>query len=222
MAPNLLSRTAFVRADFDSTNSQCVDEKSVSSDFILQNVYSHLIKDGANFRALCPANHLEEELIRHIIDVVDDFKQNFIGTIKGLLSTLEFSEDTSGTIIQGVANELFCEGITWSRIIAFFVFVGELTLQYLANNYPPSIVDVIYECYSKFVKETLTNWISDHGGWEGVRSLSIKRDDSNQEITTPMPNGSLDKGWANSILYSTVKMFGTIAFLANSSGSNLP
>lgn len=219
MAPNLLARTAFVRGDFDSANSQCVDEKSISTDRILQNVFSHLVKDGANFRAICPSNQEEEELIRDLIGILEDFKQNFIDTIKGLYSEIEFSLNSSGALIQGVANELFCEGITWSRIIAFFVFVGELTLQYLANNYPRSIVDVIYECFSKLVKETLINWIIDHGGWEGVRCLSKKRDDSNQEITT---TGSSDKGWAKSILYSTVQMFGAIAFLANSSGSNLP
>ncbi|GFU45563.1 apoptosis regulator BAX [Nephila pilipes] len=219
MAPNLLVKAAFVRGDYDSANSVCVDEKSISTDFILQNAYSHLIKNGANFQAIRPTNYKEEQLIQDLLNIVDDFKLSFIGSIKVLTSDLEFAPNTLGTVLQGVANELFCEGITWSRIIALFVFVGELTLQCLANDYPRSIVDVIYECFCKLVKETLINWIVEHGGWEGVRSLSKKRDDSNPEITTPQ---SSDKGWAKSIFHSTVRIFGTLALLANSSGTNMP
>ncbi|KAG8201614.1 hypothetical protein JTE90_012685 [Oedothorax gibbosus] len=220
MAPNLLVKAAFVRGDYDSSKPVPDETKTIRTDFILQNVFAHLIKNGSSFQAIPPQNYKEEKVISDIIDIVNSFRMNYLSTIQNLCSQLEFSNDTMGTVLSGVANELFCEGITWSRIIALFVYVGELTLLCLVKNYSSDLVNVMYECFRKLVKENLSGWVEDHGGWEGIQSLCKSRGESNRHL----PENSLpsDKGWAKSILHGTVRMIGTIAHIANTTGQNFP
>lgn len=165
MAPNLLVKAAFVRGDYDSSKQVRDGTKSIRTDFILQNVYAHLIKNGSSFQAIPAANYKEEKVISDVLEIVDCFRMNYLSTIQKLCSQLEFTNDTMGTVLSGVSNELFCEGITWSRIIALFVYVGELTLLCLVKNYSSDLVDVMYECFCKLVKENLSGWVEDHGGW---------------------------------------------------------
>jgi hypothetical protein len=145
--------------------------------------------------------------LEQLKETVKAFQLNYADTVKSLCTEIEVNEDTVNSVILGVANELFCEGITWSRIIALFVFVGELTKLCLLNNLPVHIVDVVYECFSRLVKEKLECWVHDHDGWEGISSLSIAQPENSSKLSNP--------GWAKSLFYNTVRMIGTVAQIAN-------
>lgn len=162
MPPHLLLKPTFIE-NFDKND--CNEKDKVRTDFVLQNIYSYSLRNKYEFNAVCAMNKEEEFVMRELEGTVYAFQTNYGGNVKSLCTELEITEDTIGTVILGVSNELFSDGITWSRIIALFVFVGELTLLCLSRKFPERIVDEIYECFCKLVKEKLKGWIDDHGGW---------------------------------------------------------
>ncbi|XP_015908556.1 apoptosis regulator R11 [Parasteatoda tepidariorum] len=197
MPPNSFNRPPAVRA---ISESEIFSKRSaIRTDYILQNLYKHLIKDVCCFEAICPANKNEEELFTELKKILDDFKFRNGSKIDILCSQLVISMDTLGSALYGVSNELFVEGYTWSRIIAFFVFVSILTVQCVENNLSENVVDVMYENFCRLVKENLKPWIDDHGGWEGFLSLKDDR---------PV-------GWANNIWRNTYAAVTNLVHLAN-------
>lgn len=219
MPPNLLLKAAFVRGELESIDAPSYDEKElIRTDFILQNVYAYLLRKTCDFDAVRAKNKREDYVLKELEETLSAFISSCGDNIKGLCLELEVSEETIGSVILGVSNELFCEGITWSRIIALFTFIGELTLQCLSKRFPEKIVDEIYECFCKLVKENLKGWIDDHGGWEGLTALSLTQGNINSLESPKLSNS----GWAKSLLYSTVRMVGTLAHIANSSSHALP
>lgn len=138
----------------------------VRTDFILENVFSYLVRDIYNFTAISPMNKKEKDVFEGMKETLNAFKDDYAYSVKSLCAEIGLiTEDNVGSILLGVSNEVFSEGITWSRIIAFFVFVGELTIMCIYKKLPKSIVDVMYECFSRLVKEKLESWIEDHDGW---------------------------------------------------------
>lgn len=167
MAPNLLFKAAFVRGELDDFEKRHYTKNDIiRTDFILENVFSYLLGDNYNFDAISAMNKKEKEIFNGMKETLNAFRDSYAGPVKSLCAEIDvITEDTVGSILLGVSNELFSEGITWSRIIAFFVFVGELTIMCIYKNLPKSIVDVMYECFSRLVKEKLESWIEDHDGW---------------------------------------------------------
>lgn len=146
------------------TESEVLNKSgSIRTDYILPNLCSYMIRDVCRFDA--PANKDEEELLGEIKKIVDDFKLDNGQNIQVLCSELIVTADKLDSILYGVTNELFVEGYTWSKIIAFFVFVSILTDQDNISK------DILYEKFCRLVKEILVPWIEDHGGWEGVLCL---------------------------------------------------
>ena len=216
MPPNLLVKAAFVRGELE--NIERKDHKGINgirTDFILRNVYSYLLSGQCDISKLSARNKNEERVLEDWKETVKAFRFNYASSVKGLCSEIEVTEETVGSVLLGVSNELFCEGITWSRIVALFVFVGELTSLCLSKDLSNYIVEDVYNCFSKLVEEKLQSWIDDHDGWEGISSLSVI---TQQENSGKMSNPS----WAKSLLYGTVRMIGTVAHLANYSNQVVP
>lgn len=217
MPPNLIVKAAFVRGELNDLQKKDFFGKDViRTDFILQNMFAYLVKDQYKFDAISAINKREKDVLEGMKETVDAFRLNYASTVKSLCAEIDLiTEDTLGSVLLGVSNELFSEGITWSRIIAFFVFVGELTILCVSRKISKSIVDVMYECFSRLVNEKLQSWIDDHDGWEGITSLSVVAQQENSlKISNP--------GWAKSLLYGTVRMIGTLAHIANTSNPVLP
>ena len=118
-------------------------------------------------------------------DTIDAFRFSYSSKLKKLCNETDIvnvTVDTIDSAILNISNELFSDGITWCRIIAFSIFITELVIKCISNEFTKSVVDLIYECYSRFVKERLESWIKDHDGWEGVLSLSIT--EKNEKIVS--------------------------------------
>lgn len=70
------------------------------------------------------------------------------------------------------------------------------------------IVDIMYECFARLVKEKLESWVEDNNGWIGVESLSTVLQ---KETSLNMSNPS----WAKYLLNATIIRFtGTLASTA--------
>lgn len=199
MASNLLFKAMFVRGELDDFEKRYyTKEDIIKTDCILENVFSYLLRDHYNFNTICKMYKKEKHVFETIKETLNFFRNKYGDLVKILCSEMDdIDEDTVDSVLLGVAHALFSEGITWSRIIAFFHFVGELTITCIIRKLPNSLVDVIYECFSKCVKVKLESWIEDHDGWEGVSSLSV----SIQEHLLNISKLSCSK----SLLYATRK-----------------
>lgn len=167
MAPNLLFKAAFVRGELENFDKRPYTKNDiVRTDFILENAFAYLLENHYKFDAISAMNKKENDVWDHMKETLDAFRDSYASPVKNLCAEIDIiNEDTVGSILLGVSNELFSEGITWSRIIALFVFVGELTIMCISKKLPKSIVDVMFECFSRLVKEKLESWIEDHDGW---------------------------------------------------------
>ncbi|GIX76114.1 apoptosis regulator BAX [Caerostris extrusa] len=229
MPPNLLVKAVpnlLFRGGYDSDDSnKTVDESVIRTDFILQNIFSYLLRDPDDFQPICAANVQEEKVFVEYQVIVDEFKQNYSSDLQDLCAELEFKTNKLASTLQGVCNELFSEGITWSRLVSFFVFVGELTCKFQVR-YADFSIDSMYRCFYNIVTKDLYTWVQDHGGWEGIEAVSRKKN-SNQGSpeTAPSNQESTEEevpqrdGLGRNILHNSVRLLGVLAQLSSISKS---
>lgn len=195
MADNVLFKSAFMRKETDSFEERCYNkQKIIRSDYILENIFSYLLRDHYNFDAISPMNEKEKQVFEGTKEILDVFRESYATPLKNLIAEINVEEITIGSQLLCVADEMFCDGITWNRIIAFIVFVGELTI---IKKLPTSLVDVIYECFSRLVKEKLESWIEDHDGWDSLNKLSVV---SQQENSFKASNTN----WTSTLKYNII------------------
>ncbi|XP_055936363.1 bcl-2-like protein 2 isoform X1 [Argiope bruennichi] len=96
-------------------------------------------------------------------EFTSQFKEQFVEMCEKLSIN---AENMKGTL-DGVANELFSEGIKWARIVALFVFGSELAI-HCKNRNCLDLINIIAYSLATYITEKLLPWINDHGGWEGL------------------------------------------------------
>lgn len=166
MPPNLLVKPAIVRGDLAELENNSSGNNGVRTDFILENIFSYLVKDHHTLTPMSAINQRENDVLVGMKETIDAFRSRYADTVKNLCATIdEISEHSVRIVLLGVANEIFSEGIGWSRVIAFFVFVGEIAITCVSRNLPSSALDAVYDCFSSYVKEKLEMWINDHESW---------------------------------------------------------
>ncbi|KAF8792126.1 Apoptosis regulator R11 like protein [Argiope bruennichi] len=214
MAPNLLLKAGFVRGDYDSkeTVTKC------RTDFILQNVYFLVIKNDSTFKPMSAVNSKEERVFMIYKAIIEEFRDSYTNTIQNMTKRMQnVPLEFISQLLQTVSAELFCEGITWSKVIGFFVFVGELALQRITNDKSGDATKKIYECFCRHVKETLITWVEDNGGWEGLECLSLKNDSALKlDATSDLnPTKSSEQVWYKSFATGAFRVVGTLFQLAS-------
>lgn len=103
--------------------------------------------------------------------LAEEFNAQFREQFLEMCSQLEGVSESSAVrqTVEGVANELFNDGIKWARIVALFVFGGELAAHYTKKRGgAQELVDSIALTVAAYVSAKLLPWINDHGGWEGL------------------------------------------------------
>ncbi|CAL1276183.1 unnamed protein product [Larinioides sclopetarius] len=95
------------------------------------------------------------------------FKEQFVE----MCEKLNINAENMKATLDGVANELFCEGIKWARIVALFVFGSELAIHCKNRNWL-DLINIIAYSLATYISEKLLPWINDHGGWEGLVHFS--------------------------------------------------
>lgn len=111
--------------------------------------------------------------------LADEFSSQFKEQFVEMCDQLEVNEETMKQTIEGVANELFNDGIKWARIVAFFVFGSELAIHCKKRNWI-ELIDIIALSLSSYISEKLLPWIYDHGGWEGLVIFNEGADSDHQ------------------------------------------
>lgn len=96
--------------------------------------------------------------------LADEFSSQFREQFVEMCDQLDVHEETMKCTIEGVANELFSDGIKWARIVAFFVFGSELAIHCKKRNWN-ELINIIAVSLSSYISEKLLPWINDHGGW---------------------------------------------------------
>lgn len=164
-----------------------------------------MLESKYEFHTICAKNQIEIDTFKSFKEILNTFKKEYEYVVRSRCFEIDpINEDTIDSILSEVGNELFSTGITWNQIIAFFYFVGELTLVVIFKKLPNSLVDVIYNCFSEFVKEKLELWIQDHNGWEGI---FMKKEDIGKMSTKYL--------LFKILLYTFVIIFGTLSNLSN-------
>ncbi|XP_029015137.1 apoptosis regulator BAX-like isoform X2 [Betta splendens] len=73
-------------------------------------------------------------------------------------------------IFMKVAFEIFSDGrFNWGRVVALFYFACRLVIKALVTHIP-DIIRTIISWTLDYLREYVINWISEQGGWEGIRS----------------------------------------------------
>lgn len=200
MSSNTLFESAFLQSDHFSFE---LKNDTIRTNFLLENIFSYMLGSKYDF-AFLPALNAKErdtlELYKRTLDIFEDTYD-----LKYICD--EINEETLCNTLFKVADELFSEGITWSRIIAFFVFVKHLTHIYIQKaDLPTFLVDEIFESFSKSVKMTsLESWIEFHGGWEGISSFQIEKKKFRAKKVS----------WVKILFHGVIKTFGIFSALGN-------
>lgn len=164
-----------------------------------------MLENKYKFHTICAKNWIEEDTLKSFKEKLNRFKDENGYNVRNHCFQMDpINEDTVDSIFSDVTNELFSDGITWNLIISFFCFVGELTLVVIFKKLPTSLVDIIFEYFSKFVNEKLELWIQDHGGWEGI---FMKKEDI----------GKISAKYFlfKMLMYTVVIIFGTLSDVGN-------
>lgn len=119
--------------------------------------------------------------------LADEFSSQFKEQFLEMCEQLEVSEETMKLTIEGVANELFSDGIKWARIVAFFVFGSELAIHCKKRNWP-ELINTIALSLSTYISEKLLPWINDHGGWEGLIVFNESSDSEQNNKNSRWPS----------------------------------
>lgn len=117
--------------------------------------------------------------------------------LKNMCDKLDIRASTAHVTFRTVADEIFCTGINWGRIVVLFCFAAEVAV--FCSQHEIDVVEDVVRWLSDYLSErTLAEWITKTGGWE---AFSEQFKDVQDER---------EKFWWNSILYTTLGL-GTLA-----------
>lgn len=111
MTNNLRFKSTFLREELDNFGYTKAD--IIRTDFVLENVFSYLVRDHYDFNAISGMNEKENHLIEKTKEILNAFTETYTDSVKQMCAEIiNINEDDVGSILLGVGNELFAEGIT--------------------------------------------------------------------------------------------------------------
>lgn len=109
-----------------------------------------------------------KEVVDQLLKIADDLNKN--AELQHLISTVQ--SNCAQDVFMTVARSIFDDGINWGRVVALFHLAYRLIFQALTQNHF-EIIKKIISWFLQFMKEHITAWIRQQGGWEGIfRSMS--------------------------------------------------
>lgn len=205
MSSNVAFKTSFMCSERE--NFQKSKKEAVRSDFLLKSIFAYMIEKIYKFDTISAKNKKEKDTIESVKRTFNEFKDEYGSQLREQCLEIHLiNEDTIDCILSDISNEIFSEGITQIKIITYFALVGELTRMVIYKKLPKTLVNVIFNHFSKFVYEKLELWIQEHGGWE---SIFIKKEDK------------LKFCWVKCLVHSILKIMGTISDLQNMLNGNM-
>ncbi|KAI4903703.1 hypothetical protein NFI96_008236 [Prochilodus magdalenae] len=107
-------------------------------------------------------------VVDQLLKIADDLNRN--AELQHLISTVE--ANCAQDVFMTVARSIFTDGINWGRIVALFHLAYQLIYKALTQNHF-EIIGTIISWLLQFIREHISAWIRQQGGWEAVvRSVS--------------------------------------------------
>ncbi|XP_056120056.1 apoptosis regulator BAX [Rhinichthys klamathensis goyatoka] len=109
-----------------------------------------------------------KEVVGQLLKIADDLNRN--AELQHLISTVQ--ANCAQDVFMTVARSIFDDGINWGRVVALFHLAYKLIYMALTQNHF-EIIRRIISWFLQFMKENISAWIRQQGGWEGIfRSVS--------------------------------------------------
>lgn len=99
--------------------------------------------------------------------LADQIEEQYPLLLNHLCHKLNITRATVYQTFFEIASEVFADGINWGRIVALFAFGGKLAV-YCDQHQMKELVASITEWVSRYVGAGLSEWIENHGGWDGL------------------------------------------------------
>ncbi|KAL7866507.1 hypothetical protein AOLI_G00143210 [Acnodon oligacanthus] len=107
-------------------------------------------------------------VVEQLLKIADDLNRN--AEFQHLISTVE--ANCAQDVFMTVARSIFADGINLGRIVALFHLAYQLIYRALTQNHL-EIIKTIISWVLQFIREHISAWIRQQGGWGGVmRSVS--------------------------------------------------
>uniref|UniRef100_A0A8C1HZE0 Zgc:153993 n=1 Tax=Cyprinus carpio carpio TaxID=630221 RepID=A0A8C1HZE0_CYPCA len=101
-----------------------------------------------------------KEVVDQLLKIADDLNKN--AELQHLISTVQ--SNCAQDVFMTVARSIFEDGINWGRIVALFHLAYRLIYQALTQNHF-DIIKRIISWVLQFIKENISAWIRQQGGW---------------------------------------------------------
>ncbi|KAF3699964.1 Apoptosis regulator BAX [Channa argus] len=157
--------------DQGNTSDQILEVGTVLlKDFIYERIQRHgdsnvvVTREQLGGGDLCDPNH--KKLAHCLQQIGDELDANV--DLQRMLN--DSSLIPTKDMFVRVAFEIFSDGkFNWGRVVALFYFACRLVIKALVTQVP-DIIRTIIRWTMDYLREHLINWISEQGGWEGIRS----------------------------------------------------
>ncbi|KAK1798262.1 hypothetical protein P4O66_006736 [Electrophorus voltai] len=109
-----------------------------------------------------------KEVVDQLLRIADDLNRN--AELQHLINTVE--ANCAQDVFMTVARNIFTDGINWGRVVALFHLAYRLIYKALTQQHF-EVIRTIISWVLQFIRENISSWIRQQGGWEGViRSVS--------------------------------------------------
>ncbi|XP_063043955.1 apoptosis regulator BAX-like [Engraulis encrasicolus] len=102
-------------------------------------------------------------VVGQLLSIADDLNRN--AELQHLINTVQ--ANCAQDVFVTVARSIFSDGINWGRVVALFHLAYRLISRALTQNHF-EIIRRIISWVLQFIRENISSWIRQQGGWEGV------------------------------------------------------
>ncbi|KAJ8349348.1 hypothetical protein SKAU_G00244780 [Synaphobranchus kaupii] len=104
-----------------------------------------------------------KEVVLHLRKIAETLNKDT--ELERLIDNVDL--DSVQDVFFSVARNIFSSDVNWGRVVAFFHFAYRLIYKALTRNHR-EIIRRIIAWVLQFIRENISAWIRQQGGWEGV------------------------------------------------------
>ena len=98
----------------------------------------------------------------------------------GMMSRLEINRSVNFRLgFNHIADELFREPVSWSKIVTLFAFGARLG-QHCRENYQDELLEEIAANLAAFANERISPFVREQGGWVSIESVMKRKKNMNK------------------------------------------
>lgn len=138
--------------------------QNVRTDFILTHAFAHFRRSfhPIELPTLDPLNPTEENVLKRVVILCKIIDHFYLEKMYNLVCNFFRVEQIKlEELLYSLYDQIFPNHITWYRILLFIEIITCIAVTYRPN-------ELLFNYFSKIVKEKLQPWIEEHNGWETV------------------------------------------------------